>query len=79
MKNHRYSNSHNHTPRNILAHLLIIVAMVILVCFVTDQINPDMELISSTRSKWVIGGLSVLAIINGICTVVALWKRPKDE
>lgn len=64
MKNNRFFN--------LLAHLNIILALMVLVFFVIDCFNTAMELMTSDMSKWVIGALALVSAVNGIHKVILM-------
>jgi len=59
------------------AHASIIVGMMFVVFFVIDQLNPAMEFLTSSLSKWLILVLAICAIFSGLYSAVFLFQRQK--
>lgn len=57
--------------RTLLSHACIVAALMLLVFFVIDRINPAMEFLTSEISKWFILAFAVLSFTNAVLTVHA--------
>lgn len=60
----------------LFAHASVIISLVVLICFVLDKFNDAMDFMTADISRWFIGVSALIAIINGILTIVSLWKKP---
>lgn len=73
----------NHPVRTVIntlfAHVSVIVSLIVLICFVLDKFNDAMDFMTADISRWLIGISALIAIINGILTIVSLWKKPNSK
>ena len=61
------------------AHTSIIIGMMFVVFFVIDQLNPAMEFLTSSLSKWLILVLAICAIFTGLYSATFLFQRQKKR
>ncbi len=77
------SGKKNHPVRTVIntlfAHVSVIVSLIVLICFVLDKFNDAMDFMTADISRWLIGISALIAIINGILTIVSLWKKPNNK
>ncbi len=55
-------------------HLTIVLALMTLIFFCIDRVNPIMAFMTSELSKWVFAVLAVLAIFSSLLLIAAEWR-----
>lgn len=55
-------------------HLTIVLALMTLIFFCIDRVNPIMAFMTSELSKWVFAVLAVLAIVSSLLLIAAEWR-----
>lgn len=61
----------------LFAHASIIIGMMFVVFFIIDRVNPAMEFLTSSLSKWLMLLLALCSIIIGLYSAIFLFQRQK--
>lgn len=63
----------------LLNHIQLILGIMLLTFFTIDRFNSAMDFMSNDITKFLVGALALIGIINAVTVIVRSWKKPSDE
>lgn len=63
----------------VLNHVQLILGIMLLTFFTIDRFNQAMDFMSNNITKFLVGALALIGIVNAVTVIVRSWKNPSDD